>query len=589
MVRVTRRVIGVLACVLAGCAQADPLESFADGGPSGAPVDPTNPRKPPVPPVPSDELPADDEKGCGDITELGVCRGPILVKCIDDALSQVLCNGPAEVCALIDGVTGHGCVPREDAPPDGPLPPSDSPPNDGPASEPPPNDGPPNDVPPNDVPPNDVPPNDVPPQDPLPPAGADCGALDYLGVCEGPVAVYCDMGVVARVDCAAVGQGCEWIDAVTGFFCAEGGAPDAPLPDAPPPVNPPPADVLPPAGGPCGALDYLGLCDGDVAVWCEGEVVHLRDCREMSGLGCGWVDEVTGNYCGGQGDGPPPDVAPPPDASPPETPPPNGGQSCYSEPFNDGASLVAAQNLLARDWEGAAVEAMRLRWPAGYALLQQGAMEDLRSFGDGSSMSSLSESMMTVIHEGTHGWDYGHANWGQTFAYFMRGDLTVTIPHVEAFPRSEIRGDLPDDSTDLYAGTYLDGGEQGDRGFPEMMDEGNCYINGMIAIAVLGDQYQGGGFSGRDGALAFLLYTQLYLRRARLHHPDDYAALRAEPEIRRLVELQWLRTHFWLPIADRYENIGIDDDQIRRHLYTAQNLEEMRLFLGFSLGNSACR
>ena len=113
MVRVTRRVIGVLACVLAGCAQADPLESFADGGPSGAPVDPTNPRKPPVPPVPSDELPADDEKGCGDITELGVCRGPILVKCIDDALSQVLCNGPAEVCALIDGVTGQGETRRQ--------------------------------------------------------------------------------------------------------------------------------------------------------------------------------------------------------------------------------------------------------------------------------------------------------------------------------------------------------------------------------------------------------------------------------------------------------------------------------------------
>ena len=42
--------------------------------------------------------------------------------------------------------------------------------------------------------------------------------------------------------------------------------------------------------------------------------------------------------------------------------------------------------------------------------------------------------------------------------------------------------------------------------------------------------------SGRDGAVAFLYYLELYLRRARTQYPDLYAQLKAEPQWVELVQ-----------------------------------------------------
>ncbi len=577
-----RLTFAVTCCALMGCAALAPPSP-----PPGEDTVEVPPAKPPRKPAP-DEGAAPGVKGCDGIDAWGTCRENVALRCEAGVLVSTICVAPLSRCALIDDVEGHGCVAPEDAP----L---------------------------------------APPDSPDAPAGGGCGGIDYLGTCEGDVVVFCDEGTLTRVDCGRWQQACGFVDAETGWYCIRDAGPDDappeadPVPDAPPappppedePAPAPPSDTpappsdtpAPPSGAPappsdspappdapvddpCRGLDYLGRCTGDVAEWCENGVVVTRDCRTVDGTACGWVSAELGWYCGGE-PSPAPDepVAPepPPAPEPPaEDTPPGPGRDCYEETWYPDASLAPVAARLRADWQAAAVDAMRLRWPAGHALLAQGAMDDLRSFGDGASLSALAESMMTVIHEGTHGWDYGHASGNRTFAYFLRGDLTLEIPWIDGFPRSELLADLPDDATRTYADTYLSG-DQGTRGFAELMDEGNCYINGMIALTVLGDAFEGAGISARDGAVAFLLYTQLYLRRARLQHPQVYAELQGDASVRRLVDLQWRRAHYWLSISDQYPALGIADDRIRAHLYTPENLGELNRFLGLTLSASNCR
>jgi hypothetical protein len=49
-----------------------------------------------------------------------------------------------------------------------------------------------------------------------------CGELDFLGRCDGDVAEWCNEDTEReRVDCAAQGQVCRYIDARTGYYCAD--------------------------------------------------------------------------------------------------------------------------------------------------------------------------------------------------------------------------------------------------------------------------------------------------------------------------------------------------------------------------------
>lgn len=103
------------------------------------------------------------------------------------------------------------------------------------------------------------------------PDGADpCDGVDGFGACDGEVARWCDRGAPRRRDCACEG-------AVCGAAPERGGAVDC-LPD------------------PCMGLDYLGRCEGEVAVWCDDGALRRRDCAAR-GLRCAWVDDETGFFC----------------------------------------------------------------------------------------------------------------------------------------------------------------------------------------------------------------------------------------------------------------------------------------------------
>lgn len=97
-----------------------------------------------------------------------------------------------------------------------------------------------------------------------------CAGVSPLGVCEGTTLAYCDTerGERTELDCAACGLACVR-DAEGVARCAE---------------------------DPCRDLDYLGRCEGEVAVWCDEGVYRRRDCA-ADGLSCGWVSDRIGFYC----------------------------------------------------------------------------------------------------------------------------------------------------------------------------------------------------------------------------------------------------------------------------------------------------
>lgn len=90
---------------------------------------------------------------------------------------------------------------------------------------------------------------------------------------------------------------------------------------APPPLPPPEAEPPAPSEGPCEGLDFYGECNGSVVRYCDGGFLVEFDCAWFLS-GCGWVDDSTGYYCGGQGARPDGERAPPADR-PPEAPPAN--------------------------------------------------------------------------------------------------------------------------------------------------------------------------------------------------------------------------------------------------------------------------
>jgi hypothetical protein len=264
-------------------------------------------------------------------------------------------------------------------------------------------------------------------------------------------------------------------------------------------------------------------------------------------------------------------------------------RECYTEPFDPTVSLAD----LEQSYNGGnacqvLIEALARRYPAAADLLIEEQNDPYTcSFIDASSFATVMVSGMTEAHEATHGWDYGHSLFYEHFDYYLRSDLSHSLSFdVDGFPRSEIYGMVEDDSTDLYRGTYLTG-EQGTRGLLELLDETNCYINGLGAMAALGE-YEPFGISGRDGAVAFLYYVALYLRRARVDHPQLYATMLQDAALKEHVKIQWLRTHFFLMFADMIPEIGIHDGEIRDLLYQSHNIGEISMLIGRCVDQTNC-
>lgn len=261
--------------------------------------------------------------------------------------------------------------------------------------------------------------------------------------------------------------------------------------------------------------------------------------------------------------------------------------ACYWEPICPDADLSDVKSSYSGgSWLSSSLTALDRRYPGGGCLLGMYGQE-LSPYADTWSFEALSESMMTVLHEGTHGYDYEHAIYPSYFSLYQNCDVTLKIPWLDGFPRSEILAEVKGSGTWLYDGTYLTG-VQGTYGFAELLDEWNCYINGMAGIGILGDWVDVYGISGTDGALAFAYYTELYLRVARTQYPSTYADITGDADVVEALRTLWNRMHFFYEVATSYAYLSIEADTIEAELYAPENLAELELVLGSPVGASSC-
>jgi hypothetical protein len=221
---------------------------------------------------------------------------------------------------------------------------------------------------------------------------------------------------------------------------------------------------------------------------------------------------------------------------------------------------------------------MHRRYPAGeFVLTAEQSDSQLPSFADPSSWPALMESLMTMVHEESHGWDFDHAQ-ATTHPYVLTVTNQIAVPQITTWPRSDIVQYITDSSTEQYDQTYLTG-EQGTYDAVFLFEELNAYCNGLAAITAVADQITQ-QISARDGVAAHLYYLELYLRAGRTAHASDYAAMKADPTWMKLLRYEWARGHFWDAQARSNPELNIASDPIWTHIQDPANLAEIQLFTG---------
>ena len=278
-------------------------------------------------------------------------------------------------------------------------------------------------------------------------------------------------------------------------------------------------------------------------------------------------------------------VAPPADA----VPPPSGG--CYSEAYTKDSLADLKSGYSSSKWLSTSLEVLKRRFGFGNAILEAEKSDpQLAGFKDSSSWGALMESMDTMCHEETHGWDFDTAlSLSGKHAYHMRVDLVIEPPKFsDFFARNELLSYITDSATSLYDSTYLKG-EQGTYDFIFLGDELTAYTNGLACVTALGDQISTYGTSFRDGAAAHILYLEWYLNRARTAHPTVYAKMKADPQWMKFVRFSWARVHFWTEASKPYPTFGIKDAEIWVKVNKAENIGEIEKFTGESPASVACK
>ena len=252
---------------------------------------------------------------------------------------------------------------------------------------------------------------------------------------------------------------------------------------------------------------------------------------------------------------------------------------CYSEPYDPHASLADLSSAYTTGaWLSTSLAALQRRYPTGYFVLNAEQSDpQLPGFADPSSWGALMESLMTMVHEESHGWDFDHAQ-GTTHPYVLLDTMQITVPQITTWPRSEITQFITDSSTSLYDQTYLTG-EQGTYDAIFLFEELNAYCNGLAGITAVGDQITQ-QISARDGVAAHLYYLELYLRAGRTAHASDYAVMKADPNWQKLARYEWARGHFWDAQAVSNPNLDIASAPIWAHIDEPANLAEIQQFTG---------
>jgi hypothetical protein len=290
---------------------------------------------------------------------------------------------------------------------------------------------------------------------------------------------------------------------------------------------------------------------------------------------------------------PPPSATPSPTASiaatptvtpePTATPTPEG----YAEPLPTFDSLDDLRTgYRGADWYDTMLQILERRYPAGRHIVTRVDNSQARAkYWAGSRTSTFDDLihvLQHVVHEMNHelGIQEGVDKTGfKTYVYVVRDDLQLEAPYFETFPRSEISQYVTGSLENMYKPNYLSG-PLGRMGFQNTLDEVNAYTHSLFTAYSVHDQFpRNERASYRDGIVTFLMYTQFYLRHARLRHPDTWAALHDDDQVREVVRVLWERANFILDVTENIPGLALEAEAVEAEMRKAEMQAEVDLFL----------
>lgn len=265
------------------------------------------------------------------------------------------------------------------------------------------------------------------------------------------------------------------------------------------------------------------------------------------------------------------------------------GTFCYAEVNNPNANvadLKAAFN--GSNWLQTILNVYERRWPSGKALAQAQANDQyFKQFVDTTSFNKLAESLMVAIHEETHMWDLaaGRTEWNNYTSAWVDNTFQFNkIALHDGFPRKEILALIKDDASSETDNVYLKDAQQGEYHLQGVTAELNASLMGLPAALMVADFIDGiGASNSRDLALTNMNYLQLYLRIAKANHPQFWNQIKAEPELRKFVLVQFLRMSYFIelskPAASKLGSSKVP--ALLARVYAPENIAIMEEFTGY--------
>ncbi len=279
--------------------------------------------------------------------------------------------------------------------------------------------------------------------------------------------------------------------------------------------------------------------------------------------------------------------------------PPSGGLApyCYQEPSQpkaDVSDIKAA--FTSSKWLSTIQNVYKRRWPSGEGLaIAQAKDQYFSQFVEKSSFNALAESLMVAIHEETHMWDLdaSRTSWNvYTSSWVNASQKLMKVPLYGGFPRREILPLITDNLTRSMDDIYLRDSQQGSYLLQGVIAELNAGLMGLPAATVVAEYIQGiGASNSRDIVATNIRYLQLYLRVAKTKHADYWAKIKAEPALRELVLVEFLRAAYWLDQSASYAGkLGSADvDKIVAKNYAPENIAIIEEFTGAKVNLTAPR
>lgn len=270
------------------------------------------------------------------------------------------------------------------------------------------------------------------------------------------------------------------------------------------------------------------------------------------------------------------------------------GTFCYAESTNRDADISDIKNSFnANNWLQTITSMYGRRWPSGQALAQAQANDQyFKQFVDTSSFNKLAESMMVAIHEETHMWDLAasRTEWNKyTSSWIDNTYQFIKFPLHDGFARKEILPLIKDDASSSTDGVYLKDAQQGEYHLQGVTAELNASLMGLPASYMVAEYIDGVGASNsRDLALTNTSYLQLYLRVAKQNYPAFYQKLKAEPQFRKYVLVQFLRMSYFVKLSERFANkLGSSNvPKLIARVYAPENLAILEDLSGYKFPTS---